>query len=277
MKQIFVNLKRFDIPSEYGGVNRIGQSKNWATNIIESIQPALKNYQGQAEFTFFFPEAHIIPALNTLDENGPINIGAQSVFRDDVSEGGNFGAFTSNRTAKSVKALGGNSVLIGHLEERNDYLDILNVASADDKTLVNHFLNKEMHCAQEAGLSILYCVGERSEEKDQWQEVLRTQLQQGLAGIDKSKVTIAYEPVWSIGPGKPLPTSEYISKIAQFIKQEVGADTSVVYGGGLKEDNATMISSIKELSGGLIALTRFSGEIGFYPDEFLKIVELYLQ
>lgn len=277
MKQIFVNLKRFDIPSEYGGVNSISQPKNWAAKIIESIQPALKDYQDQAEFTFFFPEAHIIPALNVLDENSPLNIGAQSVFRDDVSEGGNFGAFTSNRTAKSVKALGGNSVLIGHLEERNDYLDILNVAKADDKTLVNHFLNKEMCCAQAAGLSILYCVGERAEEKEQWQEVLRTQLQQGLADIDKSKVTIAYEPVWSIGPGKPLPTSEYISKIAQFIKHEVGEDVPVVYGGGLKEDNATMISSIKELSGGLIALTRFSGEIGFYPDEFLKIVELYLQ
>ncbi len=35
--------------------------------------------------------------------------------------------------------------------------------------------------------------------------------------------------------------------------------------------------SIDEIDGGLIALTRFSGEIGFYPDEYLEIVKLYLE
>ncbi|MDT3358851.1 MAG: triosephosphate isomerase, partial [Spirochaetota bacterium] len=29
--------------------------------------------------------------------------------------------------------------------------------------------------------------------------------------------------------------------------------------------------------GGLIALTRFSGEIGFYPEEYLEIVRTYLE
>ena len=37
-----------------------------------------------------------------------------------------------------------------------------------------------------------------------------------------------------------------------------------------------MLSSIDEIDGGLIALTRFTGEIGFYPDEYLRIVELYM-
>ena len=50
----------------------------------------------------------------------------------------------------------------------------------------------------------------------------------------------------------------------------------MVYGGGLKTDNAAMLASIPEIDGGLIALTRFSGEIGFYPDEYLEIVDLYL-
>ncbi len=31
-----------------------------------------------------------------------------------------------------------------------------------------------------------------------------------------------------------------------------------------------------KMGGGLIALTRFSGEIGFYPDEYLEIIRLYL-
>ena len=50
----------------------------------------------------------------------------------------------------------------------------------------------------------------------------------------------------------------------------------VVYGGGLKQDNAAMLASIDEIDGGLIALTRFSGEIGFYPDEYLDIIRRYL-
>ena len=37
-----------------------------------------------------------------------------------------------------------------------------------------------------------------------------------------------------------------------------------------------MLSSIPEIDGGLIALTRFSGEIGFYPDEYLQIIRKYL-
>ena len=37
-----------------------------------------------------------------------------------------------------------------------------------------------------------------------------------------------------------------------------------------------MLASIPEIDGGLIALTRFSGEIGFYPDEYLAIIDTYL-
>ena len=48
------------------------------------------------------------------------------------------------------------------------------------------------------------------------------------------------------------------------------------YGGGLKAENAAMLASIPEISGGLIALTRFSGEIGFYPEEYLDIIHTYL-
>ena len=37
-----------------------------------------------------------------------------------------------------------------------------------------------------------------------------------------------------------------------------------------------MLASIPEISGGLIALTRFSGDIGFYPEEYLEIIHTYL-
>ena len=93
--------------------------------------------------------------------------------------------------------------------------------------------------------------------------------------MDKSNVVIGYEPVWSIGPGKTPADKLYITKVARFIKEVTGG-MDVVYGGGLKTDNAAMLASIDEIDGGLIALTRFQGEIGFYPEEYLDIIRLYL-
>nr|HML45187.1 triose-phosphate isomerase [Clostridia bacterium] len=84
----------------------------------------------------------------------------------------------------------------------------------------------------------------------------------------------AYEPVWAIGPGKQPPDAATIAEAARFIKERAG-NCPVVYGGGLKADNAAMLAAIPEIDGGLIALTRFSGKIGFYPEEFLEIIRLY--
>jgi triosephosphate isomerase len=50
----------------------------------------------------------------------------------------------------------------------------------------------------------------------------------------------------------------------------------VVYGGGLKEENAGMIAGIKMIDGGLVALTRFTGEIGFDVAGLRGIVDKYL-
>ena len=68
---------------------------------------------------------------------------------------------------------------------------------------------------------------------------------------------------------------EYITKIAKFVKEKTNG-MDIVYGGGLKQDNAEMLASIDEIDGGLIALTRFQGEIGYYPEEYLEIIRLYM-
>ena len=276
MKHLYLNLKRFDVPVEYGGVNRIAPLKDWCGYIVTHTQAGLKNYDpSQVEFVQYFPEAHILGAVGARCEDSPVQVGCQGVYRMNTAVGGNFGAFTTNRPASIVKAMGCTSTIIGHCEERNDKTGILAEAGVTDTAAVNRILNQEIKLAVEQGLTVLYCIGEKSEEQENWQQVLGEQLSIGLEGVDTSKVVIGYEPVWSIGPGKTPAGKDYITMIARFVKERTGG-LDVVYGGGLKVDNAEMLASIDEIDGGLIALTRFQGEIGFYPDEYLEIIKTYL-
>ena len=277
MKHIYLNLKRFDVPVEYGGVNRLAPIPEWAAQIVSRTQEGLRQYDpARVEFVQFFPEAHLLQAVAARADGSPVQIGSQGVYRDNTAPGGNFGAFTTNRPASIVKALGCGAVLVGHCEERNDKKGILAEAGVTDAAAVNRLLNREVQCAVNARLKVVYCIGETQEEQPQWESVLGEQLSVGLEGVDKDRVVIAYEPVWSIGPGKTPAGKEYITKIARFVKERTGG-MDVVYGGGLKTDNAAMLASIEEIDGGLIALTRFRGEIGCYPEEYLEIVRLYLE
>ena len=275
MKHIFLNLKRFDVPKALNGVNALAPAAQWGSAVVSGIQDGISSYCDQCAFSVYFPEAHLLTAVQAKNPDIPLHIGCQGVCEGDLSEGGNFGALTTLRPAAAAKALGCDSVLIGHCEERNEKAGILAEAGVTDPEAVNRILNREILAAQNRGLKVLYCIGEKEQERENWREVLRLQLETGLKGADPDGIVIAYEPVWAIGPGKTPPGREQIQETAAFIKETVpGLD--VVYGGGLKADNAKMLASIPEIDGGLIALTRFSGEIGFYPEEYLEIVSLYL-
>ena len=275
MKHIYLNLKRFDIPRDRGGVNSLAPPQDWAETIVRGCDAGLERYRDQGmAFTMFFPEAHLIGAAAARRADSLIGIGCQGVYREDTAAGGNFGAFTANLTAHAAASLGCGSALIGHCEERRDKAELLELGGNRDPRELHRLLNRSVKRAAEAGLDVLFCIGEKAEEQEDWQAVLRDQITLGLEGVDTARVCLAYEPVWAIGPGKTPPDREYIRKIAAFVK-EVSGGLDVVYGGGLKQDNAAMLASIDEIDGGLIALTRFSGEIGFYPAEYLEIIRAY--
>ena len=275
MKHIYANLKRFDVPKDLGGVNGISPVNNWAAGIVRAVQDEVSQYSN-ASFTVFFPEAHLLAAAAAKKNDSCLRIGCQGVFQEDVVPGGNFGAFTTNRPAAAAKALGCEAVLIGHCEERMALKRVIDEAGGNDDNAIHRILNKEILCAIGQGLRVLYCVGERADQQNNREQVLDDQLKIGLHGISTDHVVIAYEPVWAIGPGKIPPDGDYIEKTVRLIKTKTGG-LPVVYGGGLKSDNAAMLASIPNVDGGLIALTRFAGDIGFYPDEYLEILRLYLQ
>jgi len=271
MKYIFLNLKRFDVPASLGGVNHIAKVEEWGKHIVEAVQNPLKAYN-DAQFVIFFPEAHILSAKSALVPHSNLNLGCQSVHFDNIVSGGNFGAFTSSRPATAALALGCTWALIGHCEERIKLKALLSEAGCSDVSAVNRILRKKIKCATESGLRVLYCIGENETEQPIKEQVLKDQLD---AAQGFENLVIAYEPIWAIGPGKTPPVAEYIHEIAQYLKSIV--KHPIVYGGGLKTDNAPMLAGIDGIDGGLIALTRFAGDIGFYPDEYLEIIRKYIE
>lgn len=308
MKEIFVNLKRFEVSREKGGLCPTNNPKQWIEDVMkESVEIGIGRLKG-VNLTYLVPESLIITAKEVLssykaEDTAAIGIGCQGVYREDIKKGGNFGAFTTNTPATSFKSIGCSWSVIGHSEERKDKLGIINRFESFNEykkdyserayKAVNTLINEEVICALNEGINVLMCVGETAEErgdgsfeeqKPRIEKVLQEQLEMGLKGVEayvpNNKIIIGYEPIWAIGPGKTPPGAEYIgfvsSCIKSIVKDKFGFDPVVVYGGGLKEENAGMISGVDTIGGGLIALTKFTGEIGFYVCDLKKIIEKYL-
>lgn len=270
MKRIFLNLKRFDIPRKNHGINDIFNPRRWGRAIARLLEEYAYEHRDM-EIVVFFPEGHLLRASY---QSKYLAVGCQGVHYQDVVSGGNFGTFTTIQTATSAKSLGASWALIGHSEERKKYQEIITWGKGNNYQAIDEILNKEVACAVNAGLKVLFCIGETAEEQENKYEVLQKQIALGLKGIDTTKVVIAYEPIWAIGLGKNPPSSQYITDIVTFIKKECNLD--IVYGGGLKLENAAELAKIKELDGGLIALTNFGENFGFRIEEFYAIVNRYL-
>lgn len=272
MKKIVINLKRFDIPKSYGGVSKF-EPENYIESILFPIVDEVKKYK-DIEFIVYPPEAYLIEANKILKGHQNMYLGCQSNFYEDVTVNGNFGAFTTSRTASSMKAIGCTSSLIGHFEERKRLNQLYQRVGVNNQKVVNQILNEEIAQALSKDMDVCYCIGESEEQLDHWEEVLIEQLSVGLKGINCSRIVIGYEPIWSIGPTKTPADAEYIKKITRLIKS-FNPQLRVIYGGGVKQENAAMIAKIELLDGGLIGLTNFKEDIGFHADEFLEIVKIY--
>jgi triosephosphate isomerase len=309
MTDIFVNLKRFDVPREKGGICPCDSPKSWIEQVVgESIRLGLGVDQN-IHVVYLVPESLIIPAQEKLLEypeelRKGLEIGCQSVYRHNIRTGGNFGAFTSNLPAASAWQMGCGWTMIGHSEERRDKQEIIatfepqwnaeEISRTRCAQAVDMLINQEVLAALTQDMNVLLCVGETAEERgdgsfdEQKKRIARAlsyQLSRGLEGVcgflPQCRVVVGYEPVWAIGPGKTPPGGDYIAFVSGFIKDKIkqlyGVEMPVIYGGGLKEANAAMLSDISTIDGGLVALTRFSGEIGFFVEDLKNIIDKYIE
>ena len=108
-----------------------------------------------------------------------------------------------------LKSSGANYVILGHSENRK-------------KGETDKLINLKVKSAIKAKLKVIFCIGETLKEKRNKKTniILKKQIQLGLKSIkNKSKILIAYEPVWSIGTGI-IPKSNDLIKSISFIKSK---------------------------------------------------------
>lgn len=157
------------------------------------------------------------------------------------------GAFTGEIAPQVLKELGAGWTLIGHSERRHVFKE------GDD------LLGKRVAAALEAGLPIIFCVGETLEErrKGGTRAVVEQQLSllAPLAGRLAGRVVIAYEPVWAIGTGEnatPEQAEEVHTWIAAWGAKCFKDCPPILYGGSVKPDNAAALMSRRFVDGLLV-------------------------
>ena len=186
-----------------------------------------------------------------------LKLGAQNVYFEDK------GTFTGEISAKMLKDLGVEYVIVGHSERRKYFGE------------TDEAVNKKIKKSLEVGLKVIFCVGENLEEREQdkTKEVLERQIKIGLSGVDDlENINIAYEPVWAISSGDPyktkeLPTPEKVKEIADYIREFVRSDTRIIYGGSANGSNSFDYLKNAGVQGLL------PGGASLNPEEFIKIVK----
>ncbi|WP_432709879.1 triose-phosphate isomerase [Pedobacter sp.] len=186
--------------------------------------------------------------LNSLAKLGgtTVKIGAQNCHQNES------GAFTGEISAKMIKSVGAEYVIIGHSERRQYY------AESDSLLL------EKTKIALKNNLIPIFCIGETLDERNNgsYFDVIKSQLTNGLfylSAEDFANVIVAYEPVWAIGTGLTA-SSEQAQEVHAFIRQqisgqygeEVAENTSILYGGSCNPKNAAELFSQQDIDGGLI-------------------------
>ena len=205
-------------------------------NSLDKVIKFSKTNKNKFKLIYCPPNTLIRPMSKRL-KNSNLEVGAQNCHEND-----DYGAFTGQVNSRMLKSVGAKYVILGHSENR--------------KTGENdNLINLKIKSAIKVGLKVIFCVGETLKEKKNKKttQVLKKQIEKGLQSIkNKSKIIIAYEPVWSIGTGL-IPKSEDLIKSVLFIRNRFGRKSpKILYGGSVNGDNINQLKNIKSIDGFLI-------------------------
>ena len=230
---------------------------NEAIDFIDKLTPLVKNTDN--DIILCVPFIDLFYGLLT-SQGTNIKIGAQNMHYEDS------GAYTGEVSAKMLKSINVQYVIIGHSERRKYF-------NETDETV-----NKKVKVAFENKLKPIVCVGETLEQREENKhlKVVTNQVKLALDGLDEESVAnviIAYEPIWAIGTGKTA-SKEDANNMIMAIRQEIskiyGQNVAerviILYGGSVKPDNCKELFEMSDIDGALV------GGASLKADDFAKIV-----
>lgn len=214
---------------------------NWKCNpttlekakaLLNSIKKGVKNIKNIE--VVICPPFIYLPILKTN--------GAQDVFCE------NAGAYTGQVSPLMLKNMGVEYVIAGHSERRKYQKE------------TDEIIAKKIIAALKNGLKPILCVDKISQlnfvvkEIDNWK-------------LKIENLVIAYEPLFAIGTGKAC-SLEKAKEMRLAIKNKVGAQTRILYGGSVNSRNAKEFISKAGFQGLLV------GGASLNPKEFIDIIKI---
>lgn len=224
---------------------------NWKMNntpaetkaLIEQMKPLVKD--ADCDVVICTPFIDLTAAIEAA-KGSNIKIGAENVHWAEK------GAFTGEVSAKMLKAIGAEYVIIGHSERRQYF-------GETDLTV-----NARLKAALAEQLKPIVCVGETLEQRELGitSEVVAKQTKIAFKDItaqDAKGIIIAYEPVWAIGTGKTA-TDEQANEVNGIIREvisglygkDIAEQMTIQYGGSMNASNAAGLLAKEHIDGGLI-------------------------
>jgi triosephosphate isomerase len=219
-------------------------SSHQAVALAEGVLGAAAANAGTVGVALFPPFPWLPPVAGSL-QGSRVGLGAQDCYWEPA------GAFTGEVSA-SMLAGWCSWVLSGHSERRALF------GETDEQVA------RKAGSALAAGLGVVVCVGEREAEHvaGRTEEVVGGQLRAclgPLAGADRQRLVVAYEPVWAIGtgrnadPGHAAAVMGLVRQVAgETLGSEMAAALRVLYGGSVKSGNVASYVELEDCDGCLV-------------------------
>jgi triosephosphate isomerase len=211
-------------------------------------------------------EIAICPPFTALAAMVDSARGSQVAVYAQTMHSADSGAFTGEISPPMLVELAVDGVILGHSERRQLFGE------------TDRALSAKVPAALQAGLSVVLCVGETEEERENGdtERKLRHQVQEGLQRVEGERlgeIVIAYEPIWAIGTGQ-VATVEQAQEAIAFVRalvadrdREQAERTRILYGGSVKPDNAAELLACPDIDGALV------GGASLDAEAFAAIVE----
>jgi len=164
-------------------------------------------------------------------------------------------------TSPGLKDLGVRYVIVGHSDRRWPARLSPNETQAGES---DADVNAKLKTVLKDEMTPTICLGERGRKND-WQNFLIQQTRATFTGLSSDEISrclIAYEPVWAISttPGAKPDNPESALESIKIIRETLGVDVKVLYGGSVTSSNAHDFLSQDGIDGVLVGGTSINKE-----------------